>query len=208
MKLVSGNHRNCERRLVAFVRLCLARSTLIALAVALSGCSALLPKGEGLTDSPWQSYQEAQQTFDKIVANATTVADLRQLKLDPTSNPNIAILNYSDILRRFVPSPSINTVDLENGVQECIRAKSACKGHEINIRVIKRNRYGNFLVDFLNFRRKVDVVGWSFNAVLLIKDDVVIYKLTGGQPAIHEHEETRNPLGPFQGIGESNLIGR
>ena len=181
---------------------------MIALAVALFGCSALLPKGEGLIDSPWQSYQEAQQTFDKIVVNTTTVADLRVLKLDPTSNPNITILNYSDILRRFVPSPSINTADLDGAVQECIRARTACKGHEINIRVIKRNRYGNFLADFLNFRRKVDIAGWSFNAVLLIKDDVVIYKLTGGQPVIHEHEETRNPLGPLQGIGESKLISR
>ncbi len=208
MDMESRKRRNCQRRSNAFARRYIAQLPLVVLAVALIGCSTLLPKGEGLTDSPWQSYQEAQQTFDKIVANATTVADLTRLKLDPTSNSNITILNYSDILRRFVPSPSINTVDLEDGVQECIRAKSACKGHEVNIRVIKRSRYGNFLVDFLNFRRKVDIVGWSFNAVLFIKDDAVIYNLTGGQPAIHEHEETTNPLGPFQGAGQSNLFGR
>jgi len=41
-------------------------------------------------------------------------------------------------------------------------------------------------------------VGWSFNAVILIKDDVVIYKLTGGQPAIHEHEETKESARPLR----------
>jgi len=168
----------------------------------------LLPKEEGLTQSPWQSYQEVQQTFEKIVPNVTTVADLRNLNLDPTSNPNISILNYSDILRRFVPSASINTADLDTGVQECIRAKTACNGHEMNVRVIRRNRYGNFLMDFLNFKRKVDIVGWTFNAVILIKNDVVIYKLTGGQPATHEHEESTNPLGPFQSVGQSSLLSR
>ncbi|NDU92764.1 MAG: hypothetical protein G3I10_09205 [Ferrovum sp.] len=35
-------------------------------------------------------------------------------------------------------------------------------------------------------------------AILLIKDNVVIYKLTGGEPAIHKNEEHLNPLGPLQ----------
>ena len=33
-------------------------------------------------------------------------------------------------------------------------------------------------------------------------DDMVVYTLYGGQPRIHEHEVTRNPLGPLQGLGE------
>lgn len=52
----------------------------------------------------------------------------------------------------------------------------------------------------------MDIVGRRFNGVILIKDALVVYKLTGGQPAIHEHEESRNPLGPFQGVGESRLL--
>jgi hypothetical protein len=38
-----------------------------------------------------------------------------------------------------------------------------------------------------------------------MKGNLVVYKLTGGQPAIHEHEENKNPLGPLQGIGQSIL---
>jgi len=180
----------------------------ILLLLLMSACSTLLPEGKGEVEGPWQSYAEAEQVFKKIVPHQTSVADLKQLKLDPLSNPNISILNYSDVLRRFVPSASIDTNQLESGVQECVKAFSACSGYEIDHRFVQRKRYGNFLADFLNFKRKVDIVGWRFNAVLLIKDGIVIYKLTGGQPAIHEHEESLNPLGPFQGTGESGTIRR
>ena len=57
----------------------------------------------------------------------------------------------------------------------------------------------------LNFRRKTNIVGWRFNGVILIKGNMVVYKLTSGQPVIREFEESNNPLGPFQGTGESML---
>ena len=181
----------------------IARRLLIAAGVAaIAACSALLPRSELLTDSPWQSFADAQRTFDQIVVHKTTAADLKALKLDPESNPNVTILNYSDVLRRFIPSPSIEASSLDGGVQECLRAATHCRGYEIDHRVLKRKRYGNFWADMLNFKRKTDIAGWRFNAVLLITDDVVVYKLTGGQPVIHEHEESKNPLGPFQGAGE------
>ena len=174
----------------------------------LTACGSPLPKGEGFTEGPWKSYEEAQHTFDLIIPHKTTTADLKQLKLDPHANPNITILNYADVLRRFIPSYSINTNDLDAGVMECITAKTGCQGYEIDYRVVKRKRYGNFVVDYLNFNRQVDVVGWRFNAVLLVKNNMVIYKLTGGQPAIHEHEENTNPLGPLQGSSESGALVR
>ena len=79
-------------------------------------CSSLLPHDESRTYSPWKSFDQAQQTFDRIVPHQTTVADLKAMKLDPKANPNIAILNYSDVLRRFLPSPSINAAELDVGV--------------------------------------------------------------------------------------------
>ncbi len=171
---------------------------LLATCLALAACSSVLPQSQTNTVNPWTSYQEMQDMFDKIIPYKTTVNDLRVLKLDPHANPNIVILNYSDILRRFIPSPSVNAHDLDQGVQECIQAKAACEGYEINQSEIERNRYGNFLVDFLNFKRKTDVVGWRFDGIVLIRDNVVIYKLTGGEPSIHKYEEQLNPLGPLQ----------
>ncbi|MGA8049695.1 MAG: hypothetical protein WCA09_05910 [Burkholderiales bacterium] len=180
-----------------------ARSGTVLLAALLAACSALLPRAQSHTYSPWQSYAEAEQTFNRIVPHQTTVQELKDLKLDPKENPNITILNYSDVLRRFLPSPSINAADLDSGVKECIEAKTACHGYEVTQASMKRTRYGVFLLDFFNFRRRTDVAGWRFNGVILIKNDVVIYKLTGGQPAIHENEDSVNPLGPLQGIGGS-----
>ena len=174
------------------------RLPIAAVVAAIAGCSALLPRSEAFTVSPWQSFEEAQRAFDEIIPHKTTVADLKRLKLEPESNPNITILNYSDVLRRFIPSPSINASSLDVGVRECLTAATHCQGYEVDHRVLKRNRYGNFWADIFNFRRKTDIVGWRFNAVVLITDDVVVYKLTGGQPAIHEYEDSNNPLGPLQ----------
>ena len=178
----------------------------LLIAASLCGCSALLPRSTVITESPWSSYADAEAAFERIVAYKTTAEDLKALNLDPRQNANMTLLNYSDVLKRFVPSPTIDAKTLDRGVRECIEATSACRGVEVEQRVVHRNRYGNFWADFLNFRRKVDVEGWRFNGVILLKDDLVVYKLSGGQPAIREQEEAKNPLGPLQGIGESRLL--
>jgi hypothetical protein len=173
----------------------------------LQGCSSLLPRSQVVSNSPWQSFQEAQRTFEKIIPGKTTFADLRHLQLDPESNPNMTILNYSDVLRRFVVGPSMQASDLDSGVKECLAAKTVCSGYEVDQRMMVRQRNGNFFADFTNFRRATAISGWRFNGLLLVKDNVVVYKLTGGQPVIQEQEESSNPLGPFQGVGES-MLGR
>jgi hypothetical protein len=185
----------------------ITRLAIILLPVFLAGCVSLLPRAKTTIVGPWQSYHEAQQVFDRIIPYQTTLEDLKTLKLDPQSNPNITILNYSDVIRRFIPSPSVSAEDLAPGVRECILAKGACNGYEIVQQFSTRKRYGNFWADFLNFKRKVEVTGWSFSGVILVKDNVVIYTLAGGQPAVFQLEESKNPLGPFQGSGESALRG-
>jgi len=178
---------------------------LVALFVVtlLAGCASLLPSAKVITEGPWENYADAQQAFDRIIPDHTTLEDLKTFKLDPGSNPNITIMNYSDVIRRFIPSPQVNETDLAPGVKKCILAQAACQGYEVVQRYSKRARYGGFWADFLNFRRKVDVSGWTFTGVILVKDDVVVYTLVGGQPVIHELEENKNPLGPFQGSGEA-----
>jgi hypothetical protein len=174
--------------------------------VLASGCTSLLPRSTEVTASPWQTYREAQQTFDKIIPGRTTAAELRELALDPDSMPNIAILNYSDVLRRFMMNQSVTLSDLDQGVQECVMAKTVCRGYEINQRQVKKQRNGSFWLDLFGFKRETHVEGWRFNALILLKDEVVVYKLTGGQPVIQESEHQQNPLGPVQSIG-SKLMG-
>jgi hypothetical protein len=167
----------------------------------LAGCTALLPRSKETTASPWQTYREAQQTFDLIVPGKTTAADLRELSLDPETVPNIAILNYSEVLRRFMLNQSVTLSDLDDGVQECVKAKTVCRGYEINQRLVKKHRNGSFWLDVLGFKRETHTEGFRFNALVLLKDGIVVYKLTGGQPVIQESEHTQNPLGPVQSIG-------
>ena len=172
----------------------------------LAGCSALLPRSkEHSPSSPWTTYREAQAAFDKIVPGKTTMDDLAGLSLDPDKVPNIAILNYAEVLRRFMLN-SLTLADLDQGVQECVMAKTVCRGLEINQRIVSKHRNGSFWLDLLGFRRETQTQGWRFSGLVLLKDGVVVYKLTGGQPVIHDSEESANPLGPVQSIG-SKLLG-
>ena len=178
----------------------------LALCLLLQGCTSLLPRSKQVTHSPWATYKEAQGAFDLIVPGYTTEADLKDLMLDPSTVPNIAILNYSDVLRRFMLNQSVTMSDLDSGVQQCIQAKTVCRGLEINQSLVKKHRSGSFWLDFLGFKKETQTEGWRFNGLVLLKDGVVVYKLTGGQPVIHEQEHNQNPLGPVQSIG-SKLLG-
>ncbi len=169
--------------------------------VLLAGCTALLPKSKEVTASPWHNFQDAQNAFDKIVPGSTTIADLRHMKLDPSTNPNITILNYADVMRKFLLSPSISLNDLDDGVRVCVSAKISCRGFEVNQTSVQKSRNGNVVLDVLGFYRETHTAGWRFNGLILLKDEVVVYKLTSGQPAIQQTEENQNPLGPVQAIG-------
>jgi hypothetical protein len=166
-----------------------------------AGCSSLLPKSKEVTASPWQTYQDAQETFDKIIPGHTTIAELRQMSLDPGSNANIAILNYADVMRKFLLNQSFSINDLDDGVRQCVLAKIVCRGFEINQSSVQKQRMGNVVFDVLGFYRETHPAGWRFNGLILLKDDIVVYKLTGGQPVIQQTEENQNPLGPVQAIG-------
>lgn len=174
--------------------------TLILLACLSSGCSFLLPRSQESTYSAWQTYQEAQLAFDRLVPGETTVVQLKDMALDPSSNPNITILNYTDVLRRFLISQSITLSDLDDGVRACVTAKSGCRGFEVNQKILNKQRNGYFLLDLLGFKRDTEIRGWQFSGLILLKDDVVVYKLTGGQPTIVGNESTQNPLGPIQAL--------
>jgi hypothetical protein len=118
-------------------------------------------------------------------------------------NANVALLTYSDIILRFPIGGSVPPEKLDRGLRECLFAGKSCYGYAMNIRDVKRDRTANFWLDSLNFYRKVDVSGWSFNALILLIDDVVVYTLYGGQPVIREVETNRQPLGPLQTWGDA-----
>lgn len=175
----------------------------LACAVALSGCADLLPKARSEVRGLWHSYEQARAAIDRIVPYQTTKADLATLGMDPFRTENVRLLTFSDIALRFPLGGGFSVDQLERGLRECLEAGTRCQGYSIAVRQTYRDRVGNFWLDALNFHRTVDVRGWSFNALILLVEDRVVYVLQGGEPAIREQEVTRQPLGPLQGWGES-----
>ena len=175
--------------------------TRIALLLLASGCAQLLPRTQAEVDSPWKSFEQARDAIESIEPGRTTTADLRGLGIDPYASPNVQLLTYSDITLRF--PVNIPHERLDAGLRECLEAGKACTGYSINVREVKRERVGGFWADAFGFKRVVEVTGWSFNALVLLVGDRVVYTLYGGQPQVREHEVTRQPLGPAQNFGDS-----
>jgi len=185
---------------VALRRLSVA--ALAAMTLALSACQSLLPESQAEAGITWESYDEAAQAIDRIKPYETRRADLWAAGLDPRENPSITILSYSDMLQRFAAGSVMRPEDLDRGIRQCLGAGKRCGAYWLQLRRVKRERVGNFWLDSLAFRRETNVTGWSFNALIVLVDDLVVYTLYGGQPGIREREVVRNPLGPLQAWGE------
>lgn len=170
--------------------------------VGLAGCADLLPKASSIVQVDWTSYQDARDAIDQIVPYETRRAELTAAGLDPATNPSITILTFSDIAQRFSAGAAVRAEDLDPGVRQCLVSGKQCSGYAVNVRKVHRDRIGSFWLDSLNFKRQVETTGWSFIALILMVDDLVVHTLYGGQPRIHEIETTRNPLGPLQGWGD------
>jgi hypothetical protein len=171
-------------------------------AMITSGCGFLLPSTKQTSKSPWDSFEHAKTAFDKITPYETTSKEMQALGFDPYTTPNIKILTYVDIMNRFMPNSSIKKEDLAEGIQFCIDAKEDCSAYEFAPQVKKTKRYGSVLLDLFNFRRKSTETGWRFEALIVIIDHVIVYKLWGGNPIINQNKETKNPLGPLQNSGD------
>ena len=165
------------------------------------GCARLLPSGENTRTSQWSTYEEAAANFERIIPYKTTVPELKALGYDPFTAPNIKILTYLDVQQRFLTSPAVRREDLPPSISEALEAKGGCTAYEIDASVKRSRRYGNLFLDMMTFRRQTHATGWNFKALIVIKDQMVIYKLWSGEPSVDETEKTRSPLGPLQSIG-------
>jgi hypothetical protein len=174
----------------------------LALGLLAAGCAELLPRSQAEVNSPWHSYEEARAAIERIVPGKTSAAELSAMGVDPGTTPNVRVLSYSDILLRF-PMGTGAPQGLDEGLRQCLAAGKACSGYFIDVRDVNRDRVGDFWLDMLRFKREVEISGWNFNALILMVDGRAVYALHGGQPAVREHEVTRNPLGPLQEFGDA-----
>lgn len=173
---------------------------LSVLVVSTMGCSSMFPYGESKVVSQWETFDQAKQAFDQVMPYETREAELHELGYSPSKQPNVHILNHAEIAERFVLG-SFDGSNLPAGLQHCLNRGADCYGYEMRQRFTKDQRYGSFLADFLNFKRKTETRGWEFNALIVLIDEQVVYKLWSGKPDIHEYRDQTNPLGPLQGVG-------
>lgn len=192
-------HHSIDFRPTFVFRLC-HLALLLSLTAMLSSCSttSLLPSQQEVVVTPWNSFGEATNAYDQITPYQTKKNDLEELGFAPQVTPNIQILNYLDILAHFMPNQSITIKDLSEGLQDCLADQEQCIAYSIIIRKFDSQRFGNVLLDLFNFRRKTAVSGWEFRALIVVKDDLVVYKLSSGAPMNDELRDTKNPLGPLQ----------
>jgi hypothetical protein len=158
----------------------------------------LLPSETKRAEAAWNSFDEAQAAFDKIAPHQTTLAELKKMGFDPRITSNVKVLTYLDLIERFLPNASLSLKDLQPDVRTCIEAKDDCHAFELAIDQTQNKRYGNVCLDVFGFKQKTRVTGWRFKALIILKDDVVAYKLRSGEPNVLRFEKKLKPLGPLQ----------
>ena len=182
------------------MKLCTMCLMFLALVLSTTGCKSLFPSDSKSTRSHWQNFDEAQAAFDKITPHKTTVEDLKTLGFDPSTTPNVKLLTYLDLIERFIPNESITLADLQPDVRACIESKDCCHAYALDLDIIRNKRYGNLALDIFGFKKNTRVTGWNFRALIILKDDMVAYKIRSGEPNIERYEKKLKPLGPLQDL--------
>lgn len=176
----------------------------LLVAALMGGCSSLLPHSQTQV-SEFKSFDQARAAIEGLAPAVSTIETLKSIGIDPATSPNTVLLTHADVVRRFVPSGVIERRDLDPGIVQCLEARDTCRGLDVTASHLTSERQGSFLADFFNFVRRTELTGWRFNAVVLLVDNVVVYRTWGGQPSIHETDVRKNPLGPLQDIGPSTI---
>jgi hypothetical protein len=162
----------------------------------------LLPDASVAVRAEFADFDAARGAFESIEPYRTTVDELKELGFDIAS-PNVRLIGYPDIVARLAPNSALALDQLDPGIRDCILARLECRAYEYRIAHETRVRTGAFALDWLNFKRTTDVHGWHFDAIVAVRKGVVLFRNYGGAPQNERTERQVNPLGPFQGVGDS-----
>lgn len=182
-------------RVAVFVAAC-------GVAAGLSGCGSMgvLPRNAEITESPFKTYKSAEEAYSQIKPFSTTIDELKQRGMNPYATPNVRVMNYLELLPKFMPQQSITKDDLDPAVRSCLSARERCQGWIAEPSRVSRDRTSNVALDVLGFERETTSTGWKAQMLVLIQDDVVVYKLWAGTPMMNEVKRETKPLGPFQDL--------
>ena len=184
-------------------QLCL-RVLILVTALGLAGCTALLPSSSAVSPTSFDSFEAAQAALEKTVPYKTTLEELKALGFDPQASANVSIIPYPEVVSRLAPYSGVALDALDPGVRDCILAQTQCKAYLYRFGRTDRQRDGNFLLDFFNINRHVQVRGWRFEGLVVVREGIVLFRNSAGEARLDATERTINPLGPFQRSGESS----
>jgi hypothetical protein len=176
---------------------------LLSLLALTTGCQNLFLSTRSSTEARWTNWDQVNISFNKIVPNRTTVKELKRMGFDPSVTPNICIMPFVDIVPIFMPNPNIHVADLPLGVQIYVEAKTNNVAYSVQLQDVRQKRHGNIFLDVFGFKRLTHGSGWRFKGLILIKNNVVVYTLSSGQPNISTEDSIVKPLGPFQDMQDS-----
>jgi hypothetical protein len=164
-------------------------------ALASLACESALPHQDTRVISPWESFEGAKAAFDQIEPGSTTARELVPLGYDPFGGENVAVLTYMDIFERFVPNASMELDQQDEAIQDCVRAQNRCLGYRRIAMEEQDREFGNFWLNLFEFKTETEVAGFEFESTLVLVDDVVVYKLWEGHPAVLKRQTRTKPLG-------------
>lgn len=162
----------------------------------------MLPHGRDEDISSFASFEAARDALEHAVPYSTTVDGLKALGFDINGSGNVMQIPYPELISRLAPHPGVRLEDMDPGIRDCIAAREACRVYVFSMEHIVRRRNGNFLPDFLNFRRHTAITGWRFEGLVAVRNGVVLFRNYAGEPRIDRSERQDNPLGPLQPAGE------
>ena len=147
----------------------------LSVAASLGGCASwgVLPSTTETTQTPFQTYRSAEDAFNQVKPFVTTTRELKARGFDPYTTPNIRVLNYLDLLPRFLPQQSMKADDLDPAVQACLTAREKCQGWLAEPSISAKDRTGNVALDVLGFERETTSTGWKASMLLLVQNGVV-----------------------------------
>lgn len=177
-------------------------AVLLSLLSLTTGCQHLFLSTRNATQAPWTNWDQINVAFNKIVPNHTTVAELKRMGFDPDVTPNITIMPYVDIVPIFMPNPNIHLADLPIGVRVYVEGMTNNCAYRVELQDVREKRHGSLILDVFGFKRLTHHSGWRFKGLILIKNSVVVYTLSSGEPNISAEDSDVKPLGPFQNMDD------
>lgn len=165
-------------------------SLLWASTVFVSSCGSLLPSERAEVQSPFVDYLDAELRYSQAQPGSTTRSQLFGLGFDPLTQGNGRMLSFIDVRLMFI-QPNIPIDYLPGGLVQCLEAKDRCIGYAFDFSKTDTQRVGSFWADVFNFRKKRELQGWSFKAVFVFVNDVLVHKVSNGEPNIHRWKTRR-----------------